>query len=360
MKKRRFVGVITLSCLGLSCSSTNDGGEAVALSSAAITATSNTTVSAWSMTMALPTWGTLGVLAQTITGQLGVSIGANSGAGILVECAGTNKRRAVIAAGGPVTAQPDAKIVDIVATGSVDLRDRVSVVGNVIAPVLTLGNNVAISGKRVTSGTPAAGDALVWTASTPAGTVPGWDLQLCIFSLFSGHNCWDDANNFAHKYNPVDYATGWIPGVGDFTTFFGENFTGLWHDIETNGPTGPYTFYNSPPGLYYLQAGPSWVPGAFDTTLLTFSAATGLSLNAKDSTGVEFYGEYDDTTRAWVSWQAHSLGLTEFSPVDNLALFGKDIYDSTLKNGMHISAEGLGYPSEGNPFAMKEGDGTCS
>ena len=87
-----------------------------------------------------------------------------------------NKRRAVIAAGGPITVQPDAKVVDIIATDNVDLRDRVNVVGNVIAPVVTQGNDVAISGQTVKS-TPVAGDALIWTASTPAGTVSGWDLQ---------------------------------------------------------------------------------------------------------------------------------------------------------------------------------------
>ncbi len=176
-KTRRILGTFALLCLGVSCSNaSSEGQESVVSSQAAVTPTSTRAVAAWSMTVTLPTWGTLGPLAQAITGQQSVAIGANSGAGIVIESASTNKRRAVIAAGGPVTVQPDAKVVDIIATGKVDLRDRVKVVGNLIAPVVTLGNNVAISGQTVKS-TPVAGDALIWIASTPARTVSSWDLQ---------------------------------------------------------------------------------------------------------------------------------------------------------------------------------------
>jgi hypothetical protein len=176
MRSNGKFGLIALCCVGLSCSSTHDRDGTVVESRAAITATSNTKVSAWSMTVNLPSWGTMGALAQTITGQNAVNIGANSGAGVIVQCASTNQRRSVIASGGPVTVQPDSTVVDIVATGHVDLRDRVKETGNVVAPSLTVGNSVTISGKSVTV-TPAVGDSLIWIASTPGGTVPGWDLQ---------------------------------------------------------------------------------------------------------------------------------------------------------------------------------------
>ena len=176
MRSNGKFGLIALCCIGLSCSSTPDRDGAIAESRAAITATTNTKVSDWSMTVSLPSWGTMGALAQTITGQSAVNIGANSGTGVIVQCASTSQRRSIIASGGPVTVQPDSTVVDIVATGKVDLRDRVKETGNIIAPSLTTGNGVTISGKTIPS-TPAAGDPLIWVATTSGGTVPGWDLQ---------------------------------------------------------------------------------------------------------------------------------------------------------------------------------------
>jgi hypothetical protein len=163
-------------------------------------------------------------------------------------------------------------------------------------------------------------------------------------SIFSGHNIWDTASSWSHSTDPVDYVDGWIPGipyslVGDDT-----EFNGLWHFIEANSTPGPRGRYNNPSGMYYPNAGPQWDPGELDDDIIDFTSATGLSLNSRSSDGVSNYAPFDDDTRNWIKWQAHVIGLTEFSPVDNLARYGQKVYDDNNAYGFHLSAFGLGWP----------------
>ena len=77
--------------------------------------------------------------------------------------------------------------------------------------------------------------------------------------------------------------------------------------------------------MLYEQAGPTH-PGAADVAIMAFADAFGLSLNALASEGRALYGRFDRLERTAGQWQAHNLGHTEFSPVDNLARHGWDAY----------------------------------
>jgi len=77
----------------------------------------------------------------------------------------------------PISVQPDALIIGMVSTATVDLRDRVHVTGKINSVSITPGNNVTVDGKQTTTKIPVVGDSIAWTASVAAGNVPGWDLQ---------------------------------------------------------------------------------------------------------------------------------------------------------------------------------------
>jgi hypothetical protein len=173
MYSRRIVGQAALMCLAISCSSHPDSNEVVATSTAAVTATSQVSVAAWTASVWLPSWGNLGPLGQALTGTQSVAIGASA----KVQSPASDIRKAIIASGGPVSIQPDAVVVGVVAAGAIDLRDRVHVTGSVATASITMGNNVTIDGKKAVASVPPLGDSVTWTASTPAASVPGWDLQ---------------------------------------------------------------------------------------------------------------------------------------------------------------------------------------
>jgi len=162
-----------------------------------------------------------------------------------------------------------------------------------------------------------------------------------IASIFSKHNILETSKNWSHSTNPVDYVDSWLPGIpypGDASSF-----NGLWHFIESSPFPGPRGQYNNPSGMYYPNAGPNFSPGVLDDLILDGSTLSGLSLNARSSDGVSNYGQFDDDTHNWAKWQAHSIGLTEFSPVDNMARYGQKVYDGNMGNGGHLSAYGLGW-----------------
>lgn len=157
----------------------------------------------------------------------------------------------------------------------------------------------------------------------------------CIASWFSGHSCnVTQPFDLANQVNPVHYAEGWMPGFGDVRS---DTYTGLWHHIHMDR-TGEY---NNRPGISYMYAGPNSNPGAFDLAIMAMADMTGLSLDAYASDGDDIYGDLDDTNRLGPGpWQSESIGHIEFSPLDNLALYGWNKY---VGDGA-TSAEGLSWP----------------
>jgi len=164
----------------------------------------------------------------------------------------------------------------------------------------------------------------------------------CLLSLLSGDSC-GDIGRFIHQFNPLEEVAGMIPGVTcNFTgADFGLDVNGLWHFQETNGKQNNYfESYNVPPGIDYVNAGPYSIPGAIDVAIIAATTAAGITLNAWVSTGVRDFGQFDEADRDVLQWQAHPIGLTEFTPVGKLAKYGRKAYDSS----QHTTAEALGYP----------------
>jgi hypothetical protein len=154
-----------------------------------------------------------------------------------------------------------------------------------------------------------------------------------LWSLFSGNDInLDSSYALARQYNPVDEIQGAIPGVGDIRS---DDYTGLWHFESVDA--GVHRF-NDTRGMWYPGAGPDH-PGALDVAILAFTQATGLSLNAHISEGPSNYGGLDRTHRTWPQWQAHSVGMLEWSPLHNLAAYGWNRFKSDPSN-----AVGLGWP----------------
>lgn len=72
----------------------------------------------------------------------------NVGAGVeIVPVGGSTTGGALLAGGAGLTAEPDAELQDVWSPGLINLRDRVSVHGNVSGPSYVPGNNVALTGE---------------------------------------------------------------------------------------------------------------------------------------------------------------------------------------------------------------------
>jgi len=184
--------------------------------------------------------------------------------------------------------------------------------------------------------------------ATEAGSL-GWEYGVgalvtpivCVVKWLSGDGCdLDDGVKLAREYNAVDYVEGLIPGIGMWSD---DTMTGLWHFLHVDSRSNRF---NDHRGMWYIGAGPDGPsltglgPGAFDLVIIAFADVTGLSLDAGRSDGDDRYGDHDEISRGDAAWQAHSIAHLEFSPVDNLALYGWDRYSS---EGFQ-TATGLGWP----------------
>jgi hypothetical protein len=157
---------------------------------------------------------------------------------------------------------------------------------------------------------------------------------VCAYDAIFGDGCDPDhAFDLAEQYNPVDYIDGWLPGFG---TVRDEMFTGMWHFIDVDADQNRF---NDIRGLYYPQAGPDY-PGVMDVAIMASADLSGLSLNAGKSDGDDLYGEFDEISRGDPRWQAVNVGHLEFSPLDNLAAYGWNLYG----DDGYMSARGLGWP----------------
>lgn len=177
-----------------------------------------------------------------------------------------------------------------------------------------------------------ARDAVFWFRPTAAGA---WGIVIegasrvaavaagaliaplkCLYDLFSSGDCdLEEGYDLGKKYNPVDYATGWIPGVGAYSD--GTTST-VWHFQHVDGLSARF---NDTRGLLYEHAGPHF-PSATDVGIMVGADVSGMSLNPWASDGVSLYGSLDEVTRGKVVWGAHTIGHTEFSPLDKMAMRG--------------------------------------
>src|SRR6185503_4466856 len=69
-------------------------------------------------------------------------------------------------------------------------------------------------------------------------------------------------------------------------------------------------------------------PGAVDVVIGAGAQVAGISLNALSSDGDNRYGQYDEVGRLFPEWQAHTVGMLEFSPLHNLARYGWEKFTS--------------------------------
>lgn len=175
------------------------------------------------------------------------------------------------------------------------------------------------------------GASRVWEAGIGALLLP----FACVWNAVFEDGCdFDDSYDFARKYNPVEFVEGWIPGVRESSS---EDYSTLWHFLHLDDE---FPHYNDVRGMRHEYAGPNMMPGAVDVVIMAVTFASGLSLKAKDSQGIRQYGQYDRVQRKWWQWQAHPIGLTEFSPIHHLARFG---WERFLAEGA-VNAGHLAWP----------------
>src|SRR5687768_2262778 len=169
----------------------------------------------------------------------------------------------------------------------------------------------------------------IWNAGVGTLLLP----FVCVYNAVFGDGCdFDDSYDLARQYNPVDYIQGWIPGIGNIQE---SDYTTLWHFLHVDDP---FPEYNDVRGMRHERAGPSMVPGAVDVVITAATFASGLSLKARSSNGTTQYGQYDRVHRTWQQWQAHPIGVTEFSPIQHLARYGWERFlDGGAVNSGHLA-----------------------
>lgn len=164
---------------------------------------------------------------------------------------------------------------------------------------------------------------------------------ICLFDLFSGGDCWDDAMSVSNDVNPVSVTdelageleslvTSALPWPTDIDGDDYFSTTGLWHFINVEAGEGEGIF-NSIGGMHYLAGGWRGSPDiavtgpidSLDYAIILSSDGLGLTLDPDEAQGVERYQQSPDgsLSRRKADWLL-PIGHTEFEPLDNLALYG--------------------------------------
>jgi len=165
----------------------------------------------------------------------------------------------------------------------------------------------------------------------------------CVVDVARGHFCNPlDLPKLADQANPFNIIESYSPlNVGEFTS---SDFVGVWHFLHVGALVDRF---NTQRGMWYPGAGPiGRFPGVMDLAIMVGTDLAGLSLRAIPSPlaphtaqGITNYGQYDGVHRFPQEWQEPSFGRVEFSPVDNLAKYGWDLYVADPRR-----ARGLGWP----------------
>lgn len=160
---------------------------------------------------------------------------------------------------------------------------------------------------------------------------------LCFVAIFSGENCLDQANSFAHSANPVTALAGLLPPL-DLDVTDNSTFGGLPHFIHIEGDAGqPRNYFDDRRGMWYEGSGPYTFPGAFDLGIMVLAEKSGAVLDHdpgsddKHALAIDRYdlgagvGDHHPEERhkrsGW-EWNRETLGHTQMTPLDNFAYFG--------------------------------------
>jgi hypothetical protein len=167
----------------------------------------------------------------------------------------------------------------------------------------------------------------------------------CAISFFrSGDlDCLDDAKSLADDVIPLEELTGLMPVIGAVRD--ADALAGLWHfqDLVEDA----HSPCDDQRGILYEDAGPQRVPDALDLSFVILGDLSGLTLNFDESTGPQRFnitnpgdGDQASCERDRVDWEFTTLGHTDFSPLDNLALYGWNRFATEPS----FQAEDLGWP----------------
>lgn len=135
-----------------------------------------------------------------------------------------------------------------------------------------------------------------------------------------------------------------LPHIGHLTN---ESFIGFWHFIDARGRAG---VYNDKPGLAYTTAGPDELPGSVDQAIIVATDIAGFRIDGEISTGATRYEVLNPTDglpasrdRSAREWTLTNIAETEFSPLDNLAYYGADLFTASIPTGIP-ALEALSWP----------------
>jgi hypothetical protein len=160
----------------------------------------------------------------------------------------------------------------------------------------------------------------------------------CAWSWLSGgSDCVSHAEHAADSVDPIDFIKGILPGI--HSDAVSSQSVGLWHFINVR--EGVRHWYDDKPGMFYDDAGPEGIPGAVDQAIMLMSDLLFETIDASQSKGTSRYEITSKETsfpnpsedRADWAWQSEPFGHVQFSPLDNFALYGNDLFFQSAVNG---------------------------
>lgn len=164
----------------------------------------------------------------------------------------------------------------------------------------------------------------------------------CVWTFLSGRgDCRDVAKKWAEKTNLPGIINAGIPGINVPNM---ELTIGFWHlmDVQSEG------WYNDHPGMDLFNGGPGDVPSAVDLALAAGFTFLSTRIDPANSSGDNRYqmngsdGHEGSLIRSNLDWRKYNVGITEFSPLDNLAWYGYSAFptDQIKRLGWPLHAIG--------------------
>ncbi len=171
---------------------------------------------------------------------------------------------------------------------------------------------------------------------------------VCAYTwITGGSDCGSKTRKLADQTNPADVLKGILPGWKNKDA--SDEGVGFWHFI--NVQPGTSNWYDDTQGLFYEEAGPAFEPSGIDQSIMLAGDLLFLNLDASESAGCSRYEITEDETsfsrpsddRANWSWQSETIGHTQYSPLDNFALYGHMRLQSQISDGK-FGISGMGWP----------------
>jgi len=161
-------------------------------------------------------------------------------------------------------------------------------------------------------------------------------------AIFGGDDCLNDAKSLADDVTPIDDIDAAVPVL--FPQHLSD-FLGLWHFIDIYDTDSPCDDVR---GMLYERAGPQTTPDALDMLIMIGTDLGGLTLDAGESKGTQYFsitnptdGDPASCRRERSDWEFVPFGHLVFSPVDNLGLYG---WQTFLEQPGAHEARSLGWP----------------